>query len=574
MQLCRLTRLLATGALCCLPAADSRTDPSLVIADASEFIHEIPRTNTISDAAWLRVPWVFNNLAMALNSPEDAVATVELKQAGKYRLFVRSHGSEASSFRVSVNGRTDAARFGNAPMSWQRGDVYALEAGRVELRLTEISPAPVVDAIVLTTRETISDADLQPLEFPEEAELRKEYTIPPASAVKFGDVNGDGKADFLVLTRSYSAHMFDHEGKELWRWEAPAEGARLRGEFEAPGSIWDFDGDGFAEAVHWRMIEGKEYLVMADGRTGKVKRQVEWPTTPLPHVYNNFRTAIARLRPGYPEHVVVLTDSGGTISVTAYTKELKQLWLHVEHRKKDHLGHYVYPVDLDGDGVDEVVVSHLALSADGKVLWDRFDLFPDHHDHVDSFKFADITGDGQLEALGATSDAGVVVFKARTGEILWKHPAHHSQQIQFGHFLKDAPGPQVIVGARIYGDRRRGEPYLWGEVHWFDPKGVLLRKWPRNPINGNPDFVKGDWRGDGSEELFWFKFRLEADGRGRLYFADPVYHMFDFLGNGAEQVITLRGPSLKVYGRRGVKPRRVERDADYLRHSVANHTHY
>jgi hypothetical protein len=53
---------------------------------------------------------------------------------------------------------------------------------------------------------------------------------------------------------------------------------------------------------------------------------------------------------------------------------------------------------------------------------ERFDLFPDHHDHVDSFKFADITGDGKLEALGATSDVGVVVFKALTGEILWKQP--------------------------------------------------------------------------------------------------------------------------------------------------------
>ena len=42
------------------------------------------------------------------------------------------------------------------------------------------------------------------------------------------------------------------------------------------------------------------------------------------------------------------------------------------------------------------------------------------------------------------------------------------------------------------------------------------------PINGNPDFVRGNWR-----------------GAGELYFPDPVFHMFDFMGQGAEEVITL-----------------------------------
>ena len=39
---------------------------------------------------------------------------------------------------------------------------------------------------------------------------------------------------------------------ELWRWEAPAEGEQLRAEFEAPAVVWDLDGDGAAEAIHWR----------------------------------------------------------------------------------------------------------------------------------------------------------------------------------------------------------------------------------------------------------------------------------------------------------------------------------
>ena len=50
--------------------------------------------------------------------------------------------------------------------------------------------------------------------------------------------------------------------------------------------------------------------------------------------------------------------------------------------------------------------------------------------------------------------------------------------------------------------------------------------------------------------------------------------MFDFLGNGAEQVITFDRTTLRVYGYRGVKPKSVIRDAEYKRNSIANHTHY
>jgi hypothetical protein len=52
--------------------------------------------------------------------------------------------------------------------------------------------------------------------------------------------------------------------------------------------------------------------------------------------------------------------------------------------------------------------------------------------------------------------------------------------------------------------------------------------------------------------------------------------MFDFLGDRAEEVITLEGETLRVYGYSGADPEgpRAERDPDYLRHRVANHTHY
>ncbi len=134
-----------------------------------------------------------------------------------------------------------------------------------------------------------------------------------------------------------------------------------------------------------------------------------------------------------------------------------------------------------------------------------------------------------------------------TGEIIWQNTAEHSQQIHLGNFLKNVTGPLVVVGARTYGNRQIGEPYMASQLYWFDNQGNLVQKWRGNPINGNPDFVTGNWRSDGEQELFWFKFRLKENGKGELYFPDPVYHMFDFTGLGAEEVITLSRGLLRVY---------------------------
>jgi hypothetical protein len=117
---------------------------------------------------------------------------------------------------------------------------------------------------------------------------------------------------------------------------------------------------------------------------------------------------VAKLSGDYPNHPVVFTDSGGEISITAYTHDLKQLWQHGA-KKKDHLGHYVYPADLNSDGIDKVSVSGLELDAAGKVLWNRYDLLDDNHDHCDSLRFRDLDGDGQQRTLSAGWVPGNVV---------------------------------------------------------------------------------------------------------------------------------------------------------------------
>lgn len=556
-----------------LPGENPMDKP--LILDASDFIDRLQKDHYITDANELEVPWIFNNTALYLGTRSNYVINIEIPEDGTYYLFTRTHGDDNSYFRVAVDNKVIDANVGNSALSWEQAGAFELEKGMTDLRLMRIENGPVLDVLVLTKNANFSENDLKEYELHPDVKLITSYEIPRADAVKFGDLTGDGRTDFVVLTPDYSARAYNHDGEELWSWNAPEEFADERASFEAPGVIWDLDRDGSAEVVHWRYSDNQEWLVAADGRTGEIQYQIEWPAKPLPHVYNNFRLAVGNLDGGYPDEVIALTDMGGQINITAFNRTFERLWQHEERKKKDHLGHYVYPVDLTDDGKDEVAAGSMLLNAEGEELWNRFDLFYDHHDHVDSYRFDDITGDGKKELVAAHSEVGLVVYNQDSGRLIWQNTAEHTQQVETGDFIAGVASPQIAAGARTYGDREAGEHYLWSQIQWYSPDGELLGLWPEKPINGNPVFVKGDWEGRGREELFWYKFKIQNNGKGELYFSEPVFHMFDFMGNGSEEVITLGPGMLRIYGHQNsqISPDR-KLDLEYLQKKVANHTHY
>lgn len=550
--------------------------PATVVIPASDFLYELPRGNIITTAEAQQAGWLFNNTGIVLNSETNLITRVAIPEDGDYYLFVRSSGGKGSSFRVNVNDKVTAAQFGDTTLSWKNGGRFSLKKGNTDVKITRIDPGSVFDVLVLSKNASLQEEDIKSSQLAPEVQLLKEYKIKGAGVAKFGDVNGDGKTDILFLSRDFSAQVIDNSGRELWQWKAPEAYTKERSEFEPPGVLWDFDHDGKAEVIHWRFMDDKEWLVMADGATGKIKKQIPWPTRPLPHVYNNFRLAIAKLTNGAPNELVVFTDMGGTINIDAYNADLEQLWQHTEERKKDHLGHYIYPIDLNKDGIDEVLVGSLLLDAKGKPIWNRFETLFDNHDHADSYKFADVNGDGKTDIVTANSETGVFVYEAMTGKIIWQQVAEHSQQIQVGNFLKGYGSPQVVVGGRTYGNRRINEPYLSSQLFWFDNNGNKLFKWPGTPLNGNPDFVKGKWKGPGADQLFWYKFKINDEGKGELFFPDPVFHMFDFMGRGAEEVITMSQDYIRVYGCKNAQytNKDLKKDLLYLKNTVVNHTHY
>lgn len=580
----------------------THTLPGTVLIPASDFFPTIPAGDS-NDGRFPPNTWFFNDSTVNMQVPADLTADVPIPTAGTYHLYVRAIGTPTSGFRVEINGKQDPATYGNAPLALTRGADFTLPAGNAHIRLTSIAPRPSLNLLVLTKRESLTDADLKPLELPAEVKLLHDYTIAASNIVKFGDVDGSGHYAIVDILNDYSTIVYANDGHELWRWQAPPTSREDPRGNEAAGILWHFQHNNRDQLAHWREIDGKEYLVLADGRTGDVLKQVPWPAPPLPHVDNNYRMAVAKFHKDSPEadSLLVFTDTGGTISLTAYDFQLNMLWQHTEHRAKDYFGHYIYPYDVNGDGIDEVTISHLCLDAQGHEVWNNSKYFEDNHDHMDALDFLDINGDGKPELLVGQSDVGTLAYNAQTGAMLWQNLSDHTQQVTAGNILANSRSPQVVSNGRTYlprpaftpgTQRRQPGPSdqialsggLGAQLYWFNSTGQLLERWPAHPLVGNPNFVRGDWYGNGHRTFFWYRFKLEPDGAATLFFKGEAYHMFDFDHTGADQVITLDNPSgfgpgatqhLRVYGNGTAtthpNPKPCGPDCRKL---IANHTHY
>jgi len=98
-------------------------------------------------------------LAAGIGYPvDDAVTTIDLEEAGTYKLWVRNRNwipeHSPGTFQVSVDGRVADTTFGTAESDdwvWQEGGSFELSAGEVEMTIKDLSGYyGRVDALLLT----------------------------------------------------------------------------------------------------------------------------------------------------------------------------------------------------------------------------------------------------------------------------------------------------------------------------------------------------------------------------------------------------------------------------------------
>src|SRR4051812_4908380 len=117
MKVCCLLLVLC----CALMAHAVPADPlakGLVLVPASDFLDEIPKGNTITEAAVLQTPWLYNNTAIVLKSATNLMTQVNIPEDGTWYLFVRSQGEKGSSFKVAINDQVTDSVFGRRALNW------------------------------------------------------------------------------------------------------------------------------------------------------------------------------------------------------------------------------------------------------------------------------------------------------------------------------------------------------------------------------------------------------------------------------------------------------------------------
>jgi hypothetical protein len=104
-------------------------------------------------------------------------------------------------------------------------------------------------------------------------------------------------------------------------------------------------------------------------------------------------------------------------------------------------GHYPFPVDVDGDGREEILCCHTLFDVEGNILWKT--TLPDH---VDGIAYRDFTGKGEPKLLHLMAgEAGAVTLDPATGEVLRQFKLGHAQNCLMGQFIEGSEAWQILV---------------------------------------------------------------------------------------------------------------------------------
>lgn len=321
-----------------------------------------------------------------------------------------------------------------------------------------------------------------------------------------GDLDGDGTVEIVtgrndeqVLTAIGAVKL---DGSILWRWGKEGSGVPTRF-YDLPLQIFDHDGDGRPEV--FAGIEG-EILVLG-GKDGAILRRL-----PLPE---GLRVAdcivFARLTGRSGARDILIKDRYRKI--WAFDASWKPLW-EIADPGGYRTAHHPEPIDIDGDGLDEIVAGYSLLGREGKVLWTvesrKTDLARGHLDCARPVRLGKAPEDARiaLSCCGANS----ILLVDGNGKTLWEIAGHHFESIDVGELRPDVPGREIVVDV----DHR---PYGDGPIWVISEAGELLGTYRTNYARYHHLL---DWDGDGVEEIVLPNALRIVDGRGRTVAALAV----------------------------------------------------
>ena len=373
-----------------------------------------------------------------------------------------------------------------------------------------------------------------------------------------GDLDGDGQAEIVSAenfnagdvhyTSAVAAQKLD--GTVLWTWGDPAIG-RKEWHHDVACQIADLDLDGRNEVI----VATKGFVVRIDGKTGQDigRFAIEEEATDCIVVCN------LRGNPG-PQDLLVKDRYR---RIWAYDAQGNLLWTVTDpggHRT----AHQPVPLDIDGDGRDEIMAGYAMLNHDGSLRWvatsRSIDLRRGHLDCMRILRRGQRPQDWRL-VLTCCGANGLLVIDGE-GRTLWERTGHHFESIKIGRVFGDIPGPQIVVDID---HRPFGDSPLW----ILDDQGALHA---RITTDYSRHHALLDWTGDGLDEIVVAYDGEIYDHRGRRIatLAVPGAHkggrqpveqqsilLGDMDGDGVPDVLIVTNTAVTIYrNENGARPKR------------------
>ncbi len=365
----------------------------------------------------------------------------------------------------------------------------------------------------------------------------------------------------------------DLDGNVLWQLGEPSEQAQTLGKVSAdvPLQVYDIDGDGRDE-----VIVGWDFEIrILDGATGRVKKAAKTPlsddedATLIGVPYNRY--AFERINPDGiricnfrgKERPADLLIKDRYCRVYALDENLDLLW---KYKSPTNTGHCPLPVDVDGDGRDEVLVGYRLLDSDGQPLW-SYPIGEDHTDEIVAGKWMPGDDNGYFACVSGTQGFFIGDFY---GNIVARDFIGHAQRVSVANYCPEREGLEIAV-SNFWGHQ--------GCIFLYDSHGEQIWEM-QNEMNGNI-LAPVNWDGDQSELILTNADAVKGgliNGRGvrAVAFPDdghPVMccEAMDLTGDERDELIVWDYHSMYIYTQEDNPGKQSYRPVQFPAYNASNY---
>ena len=320
--------------------------------------------------------------------------------------------------------------------------------------------------------------------------------------IRFGHLTGTDEW-YVVLAQmqkrvSRDAYGFiscltaiDLEGNVLWQLGEPSDKAKELGKVSADMAfqVYDIDGDGRDE-----VIVGWDFEIrILDGRTGTIKKSAKTPFSDdddadlIGVPYQTY--AFERINPDGiricnfrgKERPADILIKDRYCRIYALDEDLNVMW---KFKSPTNTGHCPLPIDIDGDGKDELLVGYKLLDSDGQMLW-SYPISEDHTDEIVAGKWMPGEDEGHFACVSGTEGFFIGDFY---GNIVARDMIGHAQRVSIANYCPEREGREIVV-TNFWGHQ--------GVIFLYDCYGNQIWEM-ENEMNGNI-LAPVNWDGDGTE---------------------------------------------------------------------------